>query len=73
MTQPKPKPPVIEDDKYLGGRAVRERYSASAMWLHRRLNDDSGFPQPDLVVAGRRFWKLSSLVNWERCAAAQTA
>lgn len=43
------------------------------MWLHRRLNDDSGFPQPDLVVAGRRFWKLSSLVNWERCAAAQTA
>ena len=45
---------------------MRDRYSASAMWLHRRLTDNSGFPQPDLVIAGRRFWKLSTLEAWER-------
>jgi hypothetical protein len=66
VTAPKPQPPVLEDDKYIGGRAVRGRYSASAMWLHRRLHDDSGFPQPDLVIAGRNYWKISTLEAWER-------
>jgi hypothetical protein len=55
------------DDPYLNSNAVKRRYGdCSDMWLHRRLNDDSGFPPPDLVVNGRRFWKLSSLACWER-------
>jgi predicted DNA-binding transcriptional regulator AlpA len=45
---------------------VRARYAdASDMWLWRRLNDDSGFPKP-LEICGRRFWKLSALIAWER-------
>jgi hypothetical protein len=54
------------DDRYLSARQVRARYGdASAMWLWRRLNDGSRFPQPT-VIAGRRFWKLSELIAWER-------
>ena len=59
------------DDFYFSAAQVRQRYGdAGVMWLHRRLHDDSGFPQPDLVVCDRRFWKLSSLVRWERQHAA---
>jgi hypothetical protein len=54
-------------DPYLGARAVRQRYgNCSEMWLYRRLRDGSGFPQPDLEVSGRHFWKLSKLVAWEK-------
>jgi hypothetical protein len=56
-----------DEDRFLSAPQVRQRYGgASAMWLHRRLHDDSGFPPPDLVVNERRFWKLSALVRWER-------
>ena len=55
------------NDRYLTATQVRQRYgNASNMWLHRRLHDDSGFPRPDLVVNGRRFWRVSSLIRWER-------
>jgi hypothetical protein len=33
--------------------------------IWRRLNDGSRFPQPTLI-AGRRFWRLSDLLAWER-------
>jgi hypothetical protein len=35
------------------------------MWIFRRLRDDSGFLRP-IEISGRRFWKLSALVAWER-------
>jgi hypothetical protein len=55
-----------EDDRYLNSRQVRARYAdVSDMWLHQRLKDDSGFPKP-LEICGRRFWKLSDLLDWER-------
>src|SRR5262245_26005409 len=54
------------DDKFLSAAQVRARYGGvSDMWLSRRLRDDSGFPSP-MVIEGRRFWKLSDLVAWER-------
>jgi hypothetical protein len=54
------------DERYLSTRQVRQRYGdASEMWVWRRLNDGSRFPQPTLI-AGRRFWRLSDLVQWER-------
>jgi predicted DNA-binding transcriptional regulator AlpA len=54
------------DDRYLSAKQVRARYAdASDMWLWRRLNDDSDFPKP-LEICGRRFWKLSGLIAWER-------
>jgi hypothetical protein len=59
-----------DDDVYLNSAQVRRRYAnASAMWLWRRLRDDPDFPRP-IVVAKRRFWKLSALIVWERQAAA---
>jgi predicted DNA-binding transcriptional regulator AlpA len=53
-------------DCFLTARQTRARYGgASDMWLHRRLNDASGFPQP-VIICGRRFWRLSDLIAWER-------
>jgi hypothetical protein len=58
-------------DCFLTARQTRARYGgASDMWLHRRLNDASGFPQP-VFICGRRFWKLADLVAWERQAVEQ--
>jgi predicted DNA-binding transcriptional regulator AlpA len=58
------------EDVYLTSNQVMRRYGdASRMWIFRRLRDDDRFPKP-LVVAGRRLWKLSDLVAWERQAAA---
>ena len=52
-------------DPLLPAAQVRERFGGvSDMWLHRRLQDKSGFPRP--VYIGRlRFWRLSELVAWE--------
>jgi hypothetical protein len=62
-----------EAEIYLGSRQVRKRYgNCSDMWLYRRARDGSGFPTP-IEVSGRRLWKLSELVRWERHRAAEAA
>ena len=51
---------------FLTAKQVRQRYAnASAMWLHRREHDGSGFPLC-VVIAGRKLWRLSELETWER-------
>jgi hypothetical protein len=57
------------EDVFRTSADVRRRYGVSDMWIHRRLTDRSGFPQP-LVINRRRFWKLADLVAWERTQAA---
>ena len=58
-----------EHERLLTAAQVKRRYgNASDMWLWRRLHDLSGFPQP-LLICGRRFWKLSALIAWERARA----
>jgi hypothetical protein len=57
------------EDVFRTSAEVRRRYGVSDMWVHRRLTDGSGFPQP-LVINRRRFWKLSDLLAWERAQAA---
>ena len=53
-------------ETFLASRQVRERYgNASEMWLYRREHDDSGFPKP-IRINGRRFWRLSDLLAYER-------
>lgn len=53
-------------DRFLTAGQTRARYGgASDMWIWRRLHDDSGFPSP-VLIAGRRFWRVSDLLNWER-------
>ena len=50
---------------FLSSTNVRRRYGdVSDMWIWRRLSDDSGFPTP-LIIAGRRYWKMSELICWE--------
>jgi hypothetical protein len=65
--------PDQSTDCFLTARQTRTRYGdASDMWLHRRLHDASGFPEP-VVICGRRFWRLSDLITWERKAAEHPA
>jgi predicted DNA-binding transcriptional regulator AlpA len=56
---------------FINSRQVKQRYGdASDMWIHRRLHDKSGFPQP-VYICGRRFWRLAALIDWERNRAAR--
>jgi len=56
-------------DVLLRAAAVRRRYGgASDMWIHRRLNDNTGFPRP-IYLGTIRHWRLSELIEWE-CAQA---
>lgn len=50
-----------EDDRFLNSKQVRERYAGAS-------EDEFGFPRP-LDISGRRFWRLSSLIAWERSRA----
>jgi hypothetical protein len=60
---------LAKDERFLTSRAVRARYgNCSDMWIYRRLHDASGFPWP-IEITGRRFWKLSALIAWERARA----
>jgi hypothetical protein len=63
--------PDNDDDheRLLTAAQVKRRYgNSSGMWLWRRLHDSSGFPEP-LFICGRRFWKRSALIAWERAQA----
>jgi hypothetical protein len=51
---------------YLTSGQVLTRYgNRSPMWIWRRERD-ADFPKPALVVATRKYWSLSSLVEWEQ-------
>jgi predicted DNA-binding transcriptional regulator AlpA len=52
---------------YKNAKQVRVRYDGiSDMTLWRWLHDEElGFPKP-IWIQGRRFWKESELVSWER-------
>jgi hypothetical protein len=57
------------EDLLVSSRGVRRRYDdCSHMWIVRRLADDPLFPKP-IIIARRRFWRLSELVAWERSKA----
>jgi predicted DNA-binding transcriptional regulator AlpA len=65
--------PAEEGETYVGIKQVRSRYgNCSDMWVWRRLRDESGFPKP-IDISGRRFWKLSELIAWERKRAVEAA
>jgi hypothetical protein len=55
------------DDSFLTDRRIARRYSVSVRSVKRWQRDEAlGFPQPDMVVNGRNFTKLSRLEAWER-------
>jgi predicted DNA-binding transcriptional regulator AlpA len=53
--------------RFLTGPDLCRRYSVSDMTIWRWLHDaDLAFPQPDLIVRGRRFWAEESLRAFEK-------
>jgi predicted DNA-binding transcriptional regulator AlpA len=60
--------------KFLTGPTVCQRYGISDMSLWRWLQDaDLEFPQPTLMVRGRRFWDEAVLLKWEAQRIARSA
>lgn len=62
--------PADGPDTLYPAAVVKRRYGdVSHMWLERRLKNDAEFPRPT-YIAGRRYWRLGELIEWERkCAA----
>jgi predicted DNA-binding transcriptional regulator AlpA len=48
----------------LGAPAVQEYCGGISNMTHWRWEQDLGFPPPDIVIARRRFWRLSTVENW---------
>jgi predicted DNA-binding transcriptional regulator AlpA len=54
-----------DDVAFLTAGQVRERYSVSNMWLHRKMRAGA-FPTPVRLGGGRlRFWRVADLLRWE--------
>jgi predicted DNA-binding transcriptional regulator AlpA len=54
-----------DDVAFLTAGQVRERYSVSNMWLHRKMLVGT-FPRPVKLGGGRlRFWRIADLLAWE--------
>jgi hypothetical protein len=55
-----------EDDVYLPGRQVQQRYNIVEMTLLRWRQDPAVDFPPPLVVHGRNYWSLRDLRAWEK-------
>jgi hypothetical protein len=57
---------VPDDDALLTTGKVAARYDRHIRSIDRWLDNPAvGFPQPDLCVNSRRFWRVSTLRRWE--------
>ena len=62
-------PAAINDGTLLDAKQVRGPVlgNRSDMWLWRRQNDpdpEKKFPDPDMVIAGRRYWYFGTIRTW---------
>jgi hypothetical protein len=62
-------PAAINDGTLLDAKQVRGPVlgNRSDMWLWRRQNDpdpEKKFPDPDVVIAGRRYWYFGTVRAW---------
>ena len=62
-------PAAINDGTLLDAKQVRGPVlgNRSDMWLWRRQNDpdpEKKFPDPDVVIAGRRYWYFGTVRGW---------
>ena len=64
-----------DGDRLLTSSAVRERLGGvSNMCLWRWAKDDRiRFPEPDMVLNGRRYWRLSTIQVWEGARSGRAA
>jgi predicted DNA-binding transcriptional regulator AlpA len=60
-------------ETFLTRKQVEALFGVSRMWIHRRLLD-SNFPKPFYLPGrGKRFWKLSEVLDWRTRASAVPA
>jgi hypothetical protein len=58
--------PEHDDGGLLPAALVQQRYHVTAMSIWRWLRKPGlAFPRP-LVINGRRYWRFSELLTWER-------
>lgn len=63
----------MSSDTLTPAGVVSRRYGRSVRTIDRWLDDDElGFPRP-VVIRGRRYWRESDLVEWERKQAANAS
>lgn len=59
---------VTEDETLINATQVQAMMGGvSEMWLHRKLklaDPAQRFPEPDAVIANRRYWKLGRVRAW---------
>ena len=53
------------DDEYLTSTAVRRTFGGISDMTLWRWSHDLGFPKPDLVVNGRKFWLRATIKAWK--------
>jgi predicted DNA-binding transcriptional regulator AlpA len=59
------------NERLLSANKVWTRYGITPRTLDRWLErEDLGFPQPAVVIARRRYWRLQDLERWEASRAA---
>lgn len=62
-----PSQPAIDDETLLDSNATRARCGGKTnMTLWRWQRDPRvQFPRPDMVINGRRYWRLGTLRRWQ--------
>ena len=57
----------LPTEAFMSSREVCERYGMSLVTLRRYLdNERLGFPQPLIINARRKLWRVADLVEWEQ-------
>jgi hypothetical protein len=65
---------LADPDQMMGTRAVATRYDVSMRTVDRWIErPDLAFPRPAMVVGIRRYWRLGTLIAWERAQALRSA
>jgi hypothetical protein len=58
-----------DDGRYLSTARVAQRYDVTTRTIERWEEDERerlDFPEPDLRINNRKYWKLKTLERWER-------
>jgi hypothetical protein len=58
-----------DDGRYLSTARVAQRYDVTTRTIERWEEDEHerlDFPEPDLRINHRKYWKLKTLERWER-------
>jgi len=63
-------PEIEEEDRFLPTAEVVKRYQIHVTSLDRWLRIESNFPRP-IMIAGRKYWSLRALQEFERNAVAE--